>query len=53
MFKSDYYNRVPVSKIVGKCMVMFVKVKQLFLWITFYSDFVRAWLSVPISAVMV
>ncbi|XP_012684837.2 polybromo 1, like isoform X5 [Clupea harengus] len=25
VFKSDYYNRVPVSKIVGKCMVMFVK----------------------------
>uniref|UniRef100_A0AAY4CCS3 Protein polybromo-1 n=1 Tax=Denticeps clupeoides TaxID=299321 RepID=A0AAY4CCS3_9TELE len=25
VFKSDYYNRVPVSKILGKCMVLFVK----------------------------
>ncbi|XP_076125032.1 polybromo 1, like isoform X1 [Alosa pseudoharengus] len=25
VFKSDYYNRLPVSKIMGKCMVMFVK----------------------------
>ncbi|XP_062400616.1 polybromo 1, like isoform X4 [Sardina pilchardus] len=25
VFKSDYYNRVPVSKIIGKCMVLFVK----------------------------
>ncbi|XP_030633030.1 polybromo 1, like [Chanos chanos] len=25
VFKSDYYNRVPVSKIMGKCMVVFVK----------------------------
>ena len=26
VFKSDYYNKVPVSKILGKCVVMFVKV---------------------------
>ncbi|XP_032314203.1 protein polybromo-1 isoform X24 [Camelus ferus] len=25
VFKSDYYNKVPVSKILGKCVVMFVK----------------------------
>ncbi|XP_046881152.1 polybromo 1, like isoform X1 [Hypomesus transpacificus] len=25
VFKSDYFNKVPVSKIIGKCMVMFVK----------------------------
>ncbi|CAN0103364.1 unnamed protein product [Lampetra fluviatilis] len=25
VFKSDYYNTVPVSKILGKCVVMFVK----------------------------
>ncbi|KAM6981128.1 polybromo 1, like [Aplochiton taeniatus] len=25
VFKSDYFNKVPVSKILGKCMVMFVK----------------------------
>ncbi|XP_030632413.1 LOW QUALITY PROTEIN: protein polybromo-1 [Chanos chanos] len=25
VFKSDYYNKVPVSKIMGKCVVMFVK----------------------------
>ncbi|XP_076870388.1 polybromo 1, like isoform X4 [Brachyhypopomus gauderio] len=25
VFKSDYYNRVPFSKILGKCMVMCVK----------------------------
>ncbi|XP_028853602.1 protein polybromo-1 isoform X2 [Denticeps clupeoides] len=25
VFKSDYYNKVPVSKIQGKCVVMFVK----------------------------
>ncbi|KAL0978139.1 hypothetical protein UPYG_G00166640 [Umbra pygmaea] len=25
VFKSDYFNKVPVSKIMGKCMVMFVK----------------------------
>lgn len=25
VFKSDYYNKVPVSKILGKCMVIFVK----------------------------
>ncbi|XP_062842241.1 protein polybromo-1 isoform X2 [Trichomycterus rosablanca] len=25
VFKSDYYNKVPVSKILGKCIVMFVK----------------------------
>lgn len=27
VFKSDYYNKAPVSKILGKCVVMFVKVK--------------------------
>lgn len=26
VFKSDYYNKVPFSKILGKCMVLFVKV---------------------------
>uniref|UniRef100_A0A8C5R4Q7 Protein polybromo-1 n=1 Tax=Leptobrachium leishanense TaxID=445787 RepID=A0A8C5R4Q7_9ANUR len=25
VFKSDYYNKFPVSKILGKCVVMFVK----------------------------
>ncbi|TRZ01822.1 hypothetical protein DNTS_026172 [Danionella cerebrum] len=25
VFKSDYYNKIPVSKILGKCIVMFVK----------------------------
>ncbi|KAM4613208.1 protein polybromo-1-like [Polymixia lowei] len=25
VFKSDYYNKAPVNKIVGKCVVMFVK----------------------------
>ncbi|XP_035245111.1 protein polybromo-1-like isoform X4 [Anguilla anguilla] len=25
VFKSDYYNKIPVSKIMGKCVVMFVK----------------------------
>uniref|UniRef100_A0A3B4FGC1 Protein polybromo-1 n=1 Tax=Pundamilia nyererei TaxID=303518 RepID=A0A3B4FGC1_9CICH len=25
VFKSDYYNKAPVSKIMGKCVVMFVK----------------------------
>ncbi|KAJ8378965.1 hypothetical protein AAFF_G00232590 [Aldrovandia affinis] len=25
VFKSDYFNKVPVSKILGKCVVMFVK----------------------------
>ncbi|XP_066452449.1 protein polybromo-1-like isoform X7 [Eleutherodactylus coqui] len=25
VFKSDYYNKVPVNKILGKCVVMFVK----------------------------
>ncbi|CAJ1050642.1 polybromo 1%2C like isoform X3 [Xyrichtys novacula] len=25
VFKSDYYNRVSISKVLGKCMVMFVK----------------------------
>ncbi|KAL9838830.1 protein polybromo-1 isoform 3-T3 [Geothlypis trichas] len=25
VFKSDYYSKVPVSKILGKCVVMFVK----------------------------
>ncbi|KAM6177615.1 protein polybromo-1 isoform 24-T24 [Erethizon dorsatum] len=25
VFKSDYYNKIPVSKILGKCVVMFVK----------------------------
>ncbi|XP_035306729.1 protein polybromo-1 isoform X10 [Cricetulus griseus] len=25
VFKSNYYNKVPVSKILGKCVVMFVK----------------------------
>lgn len=28
VFKSDYYNKVPVSKILGKCVVMFVKVRD-------------------------
>lgn len=28
VFKSDYYNKVPVSKILGKCMVIFVKVNE-------------------------
>lgn len=28
VFKSDYYNKVPVSKILGKCVVMFVKVRN-------------------------
>ena len=27
VFKSDYFNKVLVSKILGKCMVMFVKVR--------------------------
>ncbi|XP_043979164.1 protein polybromo-1-like isoform X5 [Gambusia affinis] len=25
VFKSDYYNKAPISKILGKCVVMFVK----------------------------
>uniref|UniRef100_A0A667YBF2 Protein polybromo-1 n=1 Tax=Myripristis murdjan TaxID=586833 RepID=A0A667YBF2_9TELE len=25
VFKSDYYNKVPISKVMGKCVVMFVK----------------------------
>ncbi|KAM4613548.1 polybromo 1, like isoform 2-T3 [Polymixia lowei] len=25
VFKSDYYNKAPISKVLGKCMVMFVK----------------------------
>ncbi|XP_060766963.1 protein polybromo-1 isoform X5 [Neoarius graeffei] len=25
VFKSDYYNKIPVNKILGKCVVMFVK----------------------------
>lgn len=28
VFKSDYYNKVPVNKILGKCVVMFVKVRD-------------------------
>lgn len=27
VFKGDYYNKVLVSKILGKCVVMFVKVR--------------------------
>lgn len=30
VFKSDYYNKAPISKILGKCVVMFVKVKATF-----------------------
>lgn len=26
VFKSDYNNKVPISKVLGKCLVMFVKV---------------------------
>lgn len=26
VFKSDYYNKVSISKVLGKCVVMFVKV---------------------------
>lgn len=26
VFKSDYYNKVAISKVLGKCLVMFVKV---------------------------
>ena len=26
VFKSDFYNKAPVNKILGKCVVMFVKV---------------------------
>ncbi len=29
VFKSDYYNRVPFSKILGKCVVLFVKVSNM------------------------
>lgn len=29
VFKSDYYNKIPVNKILGKCVVMFVKVGTL------------------------
>ncbi|KAM3877589.1 polybromo 1, like isoform 3-T3 [Diretmus argenteus] len=25
VFKSDYYNKAPISKVLGKCVVMFVK----------------------------
>lgn len=25
VFKGDYYNKVPISKVLGKCVVMFVK----------------------------
>lgn len=28
VFKSDYNNRVPFSKILGKCVVLFVKVSK-------------------------
>lgn len=31
VFKSDYYNKAPVSKILGKCVVMFVKVNVVFI----------------------
>ena len=27
VFKSDYYNKVSISKVLGKCVVMFVKVR--------------------------
>ena len=27
VFKSDFYNKAPVNKILGKCVVMFVKVR--------------------------
>lgn len=27
VFKGDYYNKVPISKVLGKCLVMFVKVR--------------------------
>lgn len=30
VFKSDYYNKAPLSKILGKCVVMFVKVNVVF-----------------------
>lgn len=29
VFKSDYYNRMPFSKILGKCVVLFVKVSNM------------------------
>lgn len=29
VFKSDYYSRVPFSKILGKCVVLFVKVSNM------------------------
>lgn len=32
VFKSDYYNKAPVSKILGKCVVMFVKVTATFVY---------------------
>lgn len=28
VFKSDYYNKVSISKVLGKCVVMFVKVRH-------------------------
>lgn len=28
VFKGDYYNKVLVSKVLGKCVVMFVKVRS-------------------------
>lgn len=27
VFKGDYYNKVLISKVLGKCVVMFVKVR--------------------------
>lgn len=27
VFKGDYYNKVPFNKVLGKCVVMFVKVR--------------------------
>lgn len=34
VFKSDYYNKIPVNKILGKCVVMFVKVGS-FDWVVY------------------
>lgn len=36
VFKSDYYNKAPVSKILGKCVVMFVKVSTMFVLCVWY-----------------
>ena len=44
VFKSDFYNKAPISKILGKCVVMFVKVNAWFFHLCLFGVWSECWI---------